>query len=265
MTTEAQENQQWVSFRHALERAIGVPLGQYKEPQMKRRLASIMGRRGFVDWVAFESGIAHDGRLLGDVRDTLTINVSEFFRQADRFEELRSKHIPNLLKDHGTLKFWSAGCSDGCEPYTLAMILDDMDPKSGHSILATDVDLPILARAKAGKGYPAEEVRSIPRAILAKHMTFDGSSYAVNESLKRRITFRRHDLLTDAYPTNLDVILCRNVVIYFTDEAKQHIYSGFARALRPGGLLFVGGSEMIMRSREIGFHTSGTSMYYKAA
>jgi chemotaxis protein methyltransferase CheR len=265
MTAETQENQHWVSFRKALERAIGVPLGQYKEPQMKRRLASIMARRGFGDWAAFEKGIASDGQLLGDVRDTLTINVSEFFRQADRFEELRSKHIPNLLKERKALKFWSAGCSVGCEPYTLAMLLDEMDPKSGHTILATDVDLPILARAKAGKGYPAAEVRSVPGPILAKYMTSDGTSYSVNESLKRRITFRRHDLLSDPYPTDLDVILCRNVVIYFTDEAKQHIYSGFAKALRPGGLLFVGGSEMIMRSHEIGFRTSGTSMYHKAA
>jgi chemotaxis protein methyltransferase CheR len=79
------------------------------------------------------------------------------------------------------------------------------------------------------------------------------------------VTFRRHDLLKDPYPSDLDLILCRNVVIYFTDEAKQHIYAGFSRALRPGGVLFVGGSEMIMRSGDIGLRTAGVNLYQRAA
>jgi chemotaxis protein methyltransferase CheR len=256
---------QWLAFRIALERAIGVPLGQYKERQMKRRLASIMTRRGFAGWPEFAEAIATDARLLSDVRDTLTINVSEFFRQPERFEELQTVFIPRLLSGRRTLKFWSAGCSIGCEPYSLAMILNEVDARGAHSIVATDVDMPILSRAREGKGYLPSEVRSIPPALLRKYMNFDGSTYAVDEDLKRRITFRRQDLLSDAYPSELDLILCRNVVIYFTEEAKQRIYNGFARALRPGGLLFIGGSEMIMRSSDVGFSTAGPNMYEKAA
>jgi chemotaxis protein methyltransferase CheR len=90
-----------------------------------------------------------------------------------------------------------------------------------------------------------------------------GGTFKVTEDLKRRITFRRHDLLSDPYPQDLDMILCRNVVIYFTDVAKAYIYDGFAKALRPGGLLFIGGSEMIMRSSELGFKSAGTSMYQR--
>ena len=255
---------QWLAFRKVLERAVGVPLGPYKEPQMKRRVASVMTRRGIAGWPEFAKAIASDRQLLSDVRDTMTINVSEFWRQPERFVELQRLYIPKMLKERKALKFWSAGCSIGCEPYSLAMILNEVDPDGGHQIIATDVDLPILSRARDGNGYTPDEVRSIPPALLKKYMKLDGSTYSVVESLKRRIQFRRQDLLSDPYPTDLDAILCRNVVIYFTDDAKQVIYSGFSKALRPGGLLFIGGSEMIMRSGDIGFRASGTSMYQKA-
>ena len=264
--TVSPEDREWLAFRDALERATGLPLGQYKQPQMRRRLGSVMQRKSVANWPAFASAIGSNPRLLEEVRDSLTINVSEFFRQADRFAEMLTTHIPRLQQDHATLKFWSAGCSIGCEPYSLAMILDELDPRSGHSILATDVDLPILARARDGKGYRPQEVQSVPPALLQKYLVrATDSTYGVDPALKRRITFRRHDLLTDPYPSGLDFILCRNVVIYFNEAAKCHLYSSFAAALRPGGLLFVGGSEMIMRSHELGFRAAGTSIYQKAA
>ena len=263
---ETPEDPQWLSFRRSLERAIGVPLGQYKEPQMKRRLASIMTRRAIDGWPAFEKAIAADAKLLIDVRDTLTINVSEFWRQPERFLELQNVWLPKLLAERKQLKFWSAGCSIGCEPYSLAMILNEVDPRGFHQIIATDVDMPILARARDGKGYLPAEVRSVPPALARKYLEAEpGGTFKVVDDLKRRITFRRQDLLSDPYPQDLDVILCRNVVIYFTDQAKSHIYQGFSKALRPGGLLFIGGSEMIMRSSEMGFRTAGTNMYQRAA
>ena len=146
------------------------------------------------------------------------------------------------------------------------MILNEIDPTGAHSIVATDVDVPILNRAREGKGYLASEVRSVPAPLVKKYFIEEPSgTFRVTEELKRRITFRRQDLLSDPYPQDLDVILCRNVVIYFTDEAKTHIYNGFAKALRPGGLLFIGGSEMIMRSSDIGFRSAGTNLYLRAA
>jgi chemotaxis protein methyltransferase CheR len=259
-------DKEWLAFRGALERAIGVPLGQYKEPQMKRRLASIMARRSITGWPAFTKSIGTDQQLLSDVRDTLTINVSEFYRQPDRFLDLQDRFIPQMLRERKTLKFWSAGCSIGCEPYTLAMILNEVDPRGGHNVLATDVDVPILNRARNGDGYAAAEVRSIPPPILKKYMIQErDGTYRVTDEIRRRVSFRRHDLLSDAYPQDLDFILCRNVVIYFTEPAKQQIYSGFAKALRPGGFLFVGGSEMIMRSSDLGFRATSTSIYQRAA
>jgi chemotaxis protein methyltransferase CheR len=255
----------WLAFRTALERAIRVPLHQYKEPQMKRRLASLMARRGHRDWAAFARGIASDAQLLDEVRDTLTINVSEFYRQPERFDELQRHILPQMLTERRTLKLWSAGCSIGCEPYTLSIILNEIDPQGAHSVLATDVDMPILSRARDGGGYLPSEVRSVPPAILKKYFTEEKGTFRVNELVRKRVTFRRHDLLSDPYPNDIDLILCRNVVIYFTEVAKQQIYGGFAKALRPGGYLFIGGSEMIMRSSDVGFRTAGTSIYQRAA
>jgi chemotaxis protein methyltransferase CheR len=265
MTKVEPIDREWLAFRSALERAIGVPLGQYKEPQMKRRMASLMARHGVTSWALFAKAIATDKKVLNDVQDTLTINVSEFFRQPDRFQELQKVHLPRLLKERPRLRIWSAGCSIGCEPYTLAMVLNEVDPRGAHTIIATDVDAPILARATAGTNYPPAEVRSVPPEFLRKYFTFNGTTYRVNDDIRRNVTFRRHDLLKDAYPPDLDMVLCRNVVIYFTEEAKSHIYRGFANVLRPNGMLFIGGSEMIIRSAEIGLRTAGTSIYLKAA
>ena len=264
MVLEAPDTE-WLAFRGALERAIGLPLGAYKEPQMKRRLATVMTRRGIAAWAAFAKAIQADAQLLSDVKDTLTINVSEFFRQPERFADIKDVYIPKLLAERSTLKLWSAGCSIGCEPYTLAMILNEVDPRGAHSVIATDVDMPILNRARGGASYPAAEVRSVPPAFLKKYFARDGDTYSVHEEIKRKVQFRRHDLLKDTYPADLDLILCRNVVIYFTEEAKEKIYAGFAKALRPGGFLFIGGSEMIMRSQDAGFRPSGTSIYQRAA
>lgn len=265
MTQQLESDPQWLSFRRALEAAIGVPLAQYKEPQMKRRLASLMTRRGVSSWTAFSRAIAGDPKLLAEVRDTLTINVSEFFRQPERFRELEVRWFPQLLRERRSLKIWSAGCSIGCEPYTIAMILDRIDPRGRHSILATDVDMPILSRAKDGAGYLPSEVRSVPPDYLTRYFVKEDGTFRVVDEIRRKVTFRRHDLLKDVYPSDLDLIACRNVVIYFTDEAKAHIYAGFSRSLRPGGVLFVGGSEMIMRSGEIGLRTAGVNLYQRAA
>lgn len=256
----------WLAFRKTLEDAIGVPLGQYKEPQMKRRLASVMARHAIDGWPAFEKAITRDGALLAYVRDTLTINVSEFYRQPERFLDLQQKWLPQLLAGRRSLRIWSAGCSIGCEPYSLAMVLAELDPRGTHTIIATDVDVPILDRARQGTGYLAPEVRSVPPAVRSRYLVEEpGGTFAVTDAIKNRVSFRRHDLLSDRYPGDLDLILCRNVVIYLTDEAKAHIYRGFSEALRPTGLLFVGGSEMIMRSHEMGFRTAGTNLYQRAA
>jgi len=224
-----------------------------------------MTRNSISDWPGFTKALREDGDLLTVLRDTLTINVSEFFRQPDRFLELERKVLPAMLKEGKPLSIWSTGCSVGCEPYSLSMLIDALDPNGRHKILATDVDMPAMSRAQDGTAYQEAEVRAVPERFIKRYFTRDGDGYSVTDDVRKRITFRRHDLLKDPYPNNVDLILCRNVVIYFKNDAKTHIYDGFSKALLPGGILFIGGSEMIMGSRNIGLSTTSATMYQRAA
>jgi len=192
----------------------------------------------------------------------ITINVSEFFRNPERFQELESKIFPELLKENNRLKIWSAACSYGAEPYTMAMMLEKMPLVKGYKILATDIDKQILERAKLGK-YSAQDVKNVDKALVSKYFKQENNDYLLSESLKKNIEFKHHDLLRDNYDKGFDLIVCRNVVIYFTDEAKDKIYRQFYQSLRKGGFLFVGGTERIHNYREIGFENTYPFFYKK--
>jgi chemotaxis protein methyltransferase CheR len=202
-----------------------------------------------------------------EFKDYVTINVSEFFRDADRFGELERRVLPDLLRTSATLRIWSAGCSIGAEPYSMAMMLRELAPGKNHTILATDIDQTILDRARVGRDYLASDIRNVG-AERIKRWFFqqpDGK-YSIAPAAKGIIRFDKHDLLRDRYPTGpFDLIACRNVVIYFTEEAKDRIYQGFAAALRPDGILFVGGTEAIMRPQTFGLRVMGPGLYRKAA
>jgi chemotaxis protein methyltransferase CheR len=199
----------------------------------------------------------------------VTINVSEFFRDTERFAELERHVLPELLANAGTrgLSVWSAGCSMGAEPYSLAILLRELGPGRHHQVLATDIDQTILARAEAGAGYTAADLRNVGAECIERWFGRqpDGR-YRVGPAPRALVTFRQHDLLRDAYPSGpFDLIACRNVVIYFTDAAKERIYAEFVRALRPGGVLFVGGTEAILRPQGLDLQMLGPGFYRKAA
>ncbi|MBQ9366079.1 MAG: protein-glutamate O-methyltransferase CheR, partial [Schwartzia sp.] len=192
----------------------------------------------------------------------LTINVSEFFRTPDKFGQLETDVIPDLLKRSPTLSIWSAGCSIGAEPYSLAMIMKELTPGKKHRILASDLDIEIIAKAKRGV-YVDNEIKSMSKERIAKYFdkTSDGK-FAVKDEIKSCIEFKRHNLLKDPFEKNFDLILCRNVVIYFTEEAKDQLYAHFFEALKPGGILFVGATEAILNFRKLGY-TSYKPFFYQ--
>ena len=160
--------------------------------------------------------------------------------------------LPGLLKKSPRLKIWSAACSNGSEPYTLAMILEKLAPGRGHRIIATDIDDNMLAKAKEGV-YNINEIKNVPQQLRDRHFDKNGNEYKIHDSIKQRVDFRHHDLLKDRYESGFDLIVCRNVVIYFTDEAKLKIYTGFFNSLKTDGYLFVGGTERIHNYKAIGF------------
>lgn len=250
----------YAPFRHTVLDLTGIDLDCYKGTQMERRLQTIMRRAGAADLAAYARLLAATPARVKEFKDFLTINVSEWLRNPEKFDELQKTILPELLARHRPLRIWSAGCSNGGEPYSVAMILDELDPGGRHQILATDLDEEILKLAMAGT-YAEKDIKSVAPSRRSKYFTQAGDLYTVKRSLKEKIHFERQNLLSDSFPPDIDLILCRNVVIYFTEEARDELYRRFHRSLRPGGILFVGGTESLLKARELGFATASPFFY----
>lgn len=255
-------SQDYQDFIKKIKNKTKIDLSLYKELQMKRRLVSFYEKKGFSSFHEFFQAINHDDSLLQEFLDRITINVSEFYRNYNRWEVLETKIIPKLLQRSKKLKIWSAACSTGEEPYTIAMILSKFVPLSTISILATDIDKNILQRAKIGK-YPERSLQEVPSSIKQKYFTKSGEFYDINSDIKNAIQFKQHNLLADKYEENYDLIVCRNVLIYFTEEAKQELYLKFSAALKKDGILFVGSTEQIFNPSQYGFENEDTFFYRK--
>lgn len=252
----------YIRFVDNLKRKTGIDLGQYKEAQMKRRLTSLREKRGFSDFDSYFEAMLKDQVLFDELLERMTINVSEFYRNPKRWEVLEKKIFPRLLKENKRLKVWSAACSTGEEPYTLAIILSNFMPISQVSVFATDIDKVILERAKNGF-YMDRSLKDVPQDILKKYFTKEALGYRINDEIKNTVTFKQQNLLADRYETGYDLIVCRNVMIYFTEEAKNQLYHKFSNALKPGGVLFVGSTEQIFNPGNYGFETEDTFFYRK--
>ena len=250
------------AFKRKVRAAYGLDLDAYKRPQMERRLRANMEKCGASTFQQYFTFLRRDSSLADEFLDRVTINVSELFRNPEQFEMLRQRVLPELFKRSSRLSIWSAGCSCGAEAYTLAILMNELDSDSHYNILATDIDDRMLARASAGV-YQEHEIRSVAEARLAKYFTSMPEGYVVNKDLRNRIDFRKQDLLKDVFRTGFDLIVCRNVVIYFTDETKAGLYRRFYNSLKPGGYLFVGGTERITDFAEIGFENTYPFFYRK--
>ncbi|MBM7692644.1 chemotaxis protein methyltransferase CheR [Peribacillus deserti] len=254
--------QDYLEFVVNVKKLTGIDLSLYKEAQMKRRLMSLYEKRGFLSFSDFYKGIHTNKELRMEFLDRITINVSEFYRNAKRWEVLETKILPELIKKSSTLRIWSAACSTGEEPYTIAMIMSNLVPLSRIQILATDIDENVIARAKLGI-YPERSLNEVPEGVKRKFFTKDGDYYSVSEEIKNTVQFQVQNLLSDPFASNYDLIICRNVLIYFTEEAKQILYFKFSQSLRSGGIFFVGSTEQIFTPSTFGFETVDTFFYQK--
>lgn len=252
----------YLKFIEQINRKTGINLSLYKEAQMRRRLTSLYDKKGFANFEEFFLALDQDRDLMNEFLDRMTINVSEFYRNAKRWEVLQNKIFPKLLQSKKTLKIWSAACSTGEEPYTIAMVLGNHIPLSQISILATDLDENAIQRAKAAI-YPERSLAEVPEDSKNKYFEKQGTFYEVKKEIKNTVTFKKHNLLNDTYEQNFDLIVCRNVMIYFTEEAKDQIYTNFGNSLKKDGILFVGSTEQIFNPQRYGLETEDTFFYRK--
>ncbi len=230
-----------------------IDLNAYKEKQMKRRIETLMGKnevKSFDDYVKL---LKSDRERFEEFINFLTINVSEFYRNPDQWELLDKQIIPELVSKFGqNLKIWSAACSTGDEPYSLVMALSKHVPLNNIRIVATDLDKQVMAQAQVGL-YNEKSIAGVPEEFKKKYFTKVGQSYQISDEIKKHVDFHAHNLLKDKYPTNYDMIVCRNVLIYFTDEAKDEVFAKFNKSLKPGGVLFIGRTEQIVNYKELNY------------
>lgn len=253
---------QWQSFYQTIKSKTGIDFNLYKAQQLQRRIVSMIGQQKCADLPDFGKWVASSPDNMAWFLDKMAINVSELFRNPEKWVEMEKIILPELLKKTSRLKCWSAGCSYGAEAHTLACILDARFP-GGHSILGSDIDQAALAQARAGD-FSKDDFKGVP-AEYKKYFQQEGDRFKAIMNLKKYLKFQTGNLLADRFDSGYDLIMCRNVVIYFTEEAKDVLYKRFFDALKPGGILFVGSTERIFKSTDLGYETAAPFFYRKPA
>lgn len=248
----------------------GIVLSEGKRGLVVSRLGRRLRSLGLTDFASYcglvESGAGGEERV--QLISALTTNVTRFFREDHHFQALRDRILPDLVsraRRGGRVRIWSAGCSSGEEPYSIAIEVLELCPEAASldlRLLATDIDPQVLATARAGR-YPVEAVDGIAPPRRARHFGSEGEGQvAVAEPLRALITFAPLNLIGD-WPMRgaFDVIFCRNVVIYFDAQTRDRLWHRFAAALAPGGSLFIGHSERLGGQAEALFENAGITWY----
>jgi chemotaxis protein methyltransferase CheR len=236
--------------RDILLAARGFDLDSYKDRCLKRRIAVRVRARGLADADAYVELLRRDEAELDALLAALTIHVSQFFRNPSMFAELEARVLPELLEraraEGRPLRLWSVGCASGEEPYSLALLLDGLAPPGSQAdILGTDVSAAILERARAGL-YEPQRLAEVPPAVRARYFEPQGRDLRLAEPIRRMVRFERHNVLTAPEFPPADLIICRNVMIYFSAPEQEKILARFAAALSPGGFLVLGKAEMLL-------------------
>ena len=240
------ETDNYEKFKKDILALAKIDLNSYKEKQMRRRINTLITKNHIATYDEYVALIKKDNR------------------NPDQWKILENEVFPKLIQKFGkNLKIWSAACSTGDEPYSLVMALSRHLPLANIKVIATDIDKQVIDTARMGL-YNEKSIASVPDDLKKKYFTKVGNSYQISDEIKKRVEFKEHDLLKDPYPGGCNLIVCRNVVIYFTEEAKDEIYAKFYKALATGGVLFIGSTEQIMNYREIGFERDKSFFFEKA-
>jgi two-component system CheB/CheR fusion protein len=224
----------------------------YKRSSLSRRVDRRMAQVGVTDYIDYLDYLELHAEEFTALFNTILINVTGFFRDPDAWELLRTQVLPQLVAAKAPqepLRVWSAGCASGQEAYTLAMVLAELlGPDAFRDrvkIYATDVDEEGLTQARHA-AYDEREVRGIPATLLERYFERQGQVYTFRKDLRRSVIFGRNDLVQDAPISRVDLLVCRNTLMYLTAETQARILARFHFALHPAGALFLGKAEMLL-------------------
>jgi chemotaxis protein methyltransferase CheR len=236
----------------------GIKMPEAKKTMLEARLSKrlrVLGMRSFSDYCDYLFAPEGQERELVQMLDMVTTNKTDFFREPDHFDYLTHTVLPEWLRRHegATLSIWSAGCSSGEEPYTLAMVLSEFaqrNPGFDYQILATDLSTRVLEKAKLAV-YQEQQAEPIPLNLKKKYLlrSKDRASGTVRivPELRQKVRFQRLNFMDEDFGLReqLDVIFCRNVIIYFDRPTQEKLLQRFHRYLKPGSFIFMGHSETL--------------------
>jgi chemotaxis protein methyltransferase CheR len=244
------QDQEFAKFSELIYRIAGISMAPSKKPLVSSRLAKRLKHhdlKSYGDYFRFITSPQGKEELQTTV-DMLTTNETHFFREPKHFDFLRQRVLPERRKGM-VFRAWSAACSSGEEPYSIAMVLDDLLGTQPWEIVASDISTRIVDKAREGL-YPMERLPEIPKPYLSRYCLKGVGEYdntlLIEKSLRDRVRFMLHNL-TETPPKlgEFDVIFLRNVMIYFDQETKQKVVARLLPLLRPGGYFFVGHSESL--------------------
>ncbi|MFE9369621.1 CheR family methyltransferase [Streptomyces sp. NPDC006711] len=232
--------------------ARGFDFTGYKRSTLSRRIRKRMGDAGVHDYADYQDLLETDADEFRTLFNTVLINVTSVFRDAEAWALLQREAVPEVIANvaaEDEIRVWSAGCSSGEEAYSLAIMFAEalgLDESLNRvKIYATDVDEEALRQARAGI-YPAKALESLSPELREKYFEPSGTQYLFRPDLRRRVIFGRHDITRDAPISRLDLLVCRNTLMYFNVEAQSQIVDRFHFALRESGFLFLGKAEMLL-------------------
>jgi chemotaxis protein methyltransferase CheR len=241
----------YTAFCDGVRRLTGIDLGQYKRPQMERRIRALAERRGHRDLPAYLGAIHSEPALLEEFLDRVTINVSQLWRNPEQWQRLAESVLPELAAT-GRVTAWSAGCSYGAEAYTLAALCRELAPQARVEVRGSDIDRRMVARAREGR-FSDADARSAPPQALARWFEREPEGWRARPQLRMLTRFDAGDLLNDPIPAaRFDLVMCRNVVIYFTEPVRDELHRRLTGSLRPGGYLMIGSSERVTSPSALG-------------
>jgi len=242
-------------FRDYIHQHSGIYLEEQKADSLRISLITRATRHSFDSLAQYYDMLVIDEEEFKELMNLVTINETSFFRFPQQFEAMRKFVIPEIIESkpptNRQFRVWSAGCSTGEEPYTIAMTLLDSGIEGlGYKleVMGTDVSTNALLRAKQGV-YPARGLLSIPSSVSSRFFEPTSQGHRVSERARKLVTFQYHNLIKEPYPLalmgNWDIIFCRNVTIYFRLESTRRVVENFYESLNPGGYLFIGHSETL--------------------
>lgn len=229
---------------------LGFDFREYRQTTLKRRLSRRMHARGAETYANYALILDGDPMEYNRFLNDFLINVTRFFRDEASFRALEEVVVPALIsKAQKSIRVWCAGCSTGQESYSIAILLLNL-LKLDHDlfdirILATDIDAKALEQARQGFFTP-KEVEDIPPAWLERYFVFENKGFQLKQEIRELVSFEIHNLIKDPYYYDMDLIVCRNVVIYFTSSFKERVLNGFNNVLKKGGFLLLGKTEVPM-------------------